>query len=162
MQKIEALIEETRSNMTICNACRYCEGFCPVFPAMERRRVFTPEDLKYLANLCHNCGECYYACQYAPPHEFAVNVPQSMAKLRAESYRDYAWPGPLAKLFDRNGLLTALALAVGVTLLLLIAVGLNGGRLLRADAAQRNSSDLRLGVAIRATGAGDGNGTLLE
>ena len=24
--------------MQICNACRYCEGFCAVFPAMTRRR----------------------------------------------------------------------------------------------------------------------------
>ncbi|WP_217267797.1 MULTISPECIES: tricarballylate utilization 4Fe-4S protein TcuB [Halomonadaceae] len=126
-QRIDALIDEARHNMTICNACRYCEGFCPVFPAMERRRAFSPEDLKYLANLCHNCSECFYACQYAPPHEFAVNVPQSLSKLRTESYRQYAWPGPLARLFDRNGLVTALALAFGVTLLLLIAIALNGG-----------------------------------
>ena len=21
--------------MTVCNACRYCEQYCPVFPAME-------------------------------------------------------------------------------------------------------------------------------
>ena len=28
--------------MTICNACRYCEGFCDVFPAMERRLEFQP------------------------------------------------------------------------------------------------------------------------
>lgn len=130
MQRIEiydALVDETRSNMTICNSCRYCEGFCPVFPAMERRQTFSPEDLKYLANLCHNCSECYYACQYAPPHEFSVNVPQSLAKLRAESYRQYAWPGPFARLFDRNGLIGALAIAAGVTLLLFIAIALNGG-----------------------------------
>ena len=25
--------------MTVCNACRYCEQYCPVFPAMERRLV---------------------------------------------------------------------------------------------------------------------------
>ena len=24
----------------ICNACRYCEGFCPVFRAIETRRDF--------------------------------------------------------------------------------------------------------------------------
>ena len=30
--------------MQICNACRYCEGFCAVFPAMERRRLFTTGD----------------------------------------------------------------------------------------------------------------------
>lgn len=130
MQKIEmfdVLVDEARNNMTICNACRYCEGFCPVFPAMERRMDFTPEDLKYLSNLCHNCSECFYACQYAPPHEFSVNVPQSLAKMRVESYRQYAWPGALANLFDRNGLFGALALAFGVTLLLFIAIALNGG-----------------------------------
>ena len=27
--------------MTICNACRYCEGYCAVFPAMEKRLTFS-------------------------------------------------------------------------------------------------------------------------
>jgi len=79
--------------MTICNSCRYCEGFCAVFPAMERRLQFSAADLNYLANLCHNCAECFYACQYAPPHEFAVNVPKVLAEIRVNSYRKYAWPG---------------------------------------------------------------------
>ena len=57
--------------MQICNACRYCEGFCAVFPAMTRRLEFAKADIHYLANLCHNCGACLHACQYAPPHEFA-------------------------------------------------------------------------------------------
>ena len=61
--------------MTVCNACRYCEAYCPVFQAMENRTSFAKGDLTYLANLCHNCGECLYACQYAPPHEFGINVP---------------------------------------------------------------------------------------
>lgn len=76
--------------MTICNACRYCEGYCAVFPAMERRRAFGAADLAYLANLCHNCGACLPACQYAPPHEFAVNVPQTLAEIRLASYRGAA------------------------------------------------------------------------
>jgi citrate/tricarballylate utilization protein len=97
-----ANLAEGERLMTICNACRYCEGYCAVFPAMERRLTFTPGDLRYLANLCHNCAECYYACQYAPPHEFAVNVPQVFAQIRADSYRQYAWPSPLAKLFGRG------------------------------------------------------------
>jgi citrate/tricarballylate utilization protein len=79
--------------MTICNSCRYCEGFCAVFPAMERRLQFSEADLNYLANLCHNCSECFYACQYAPPHEFAVNVPQVLTQIRVNSYRKYSWPG---------------------------------------------------------------------
>jgi citrate/tricarballylate utilization protein len=88
--------------MTICNACRYCEGYCAVFPAMELRQQFKSADLDYLANLCHNCAECYYACQYAPPHEFAVNVPKTLAEIRLQSYRKYAWPQPLAKAFQHQ------------------------------------------------------------
>jgi len=52
--------------LQICNACRYCEGFCAVFPAMTRRLTFGGADVHYLANLCHNCGACLHACQYAP------------------------------------------------------------------------------------------------
>jgi citrate/tricarballylate utilization protein len=78
--------------MTICNACRYCEGYCAVFPAMERRLTFSDADLNYLANLCHNCSACYDACQYAPPHEFAVDVPKVLAEIREQSYRQYALP----------------------------------------------------------------------
>ena len=40
--------------MQICKACRYCEGFCAVFPAMTRRLEFGKADAQYLANLCHN------------------------------------------------------------------------------------------------------------
>ena len=88
----DSRIAEGERLLVICNSCRYCEGYCAVFPAMEQRLSFTPEDVRYLANLCHNCAECYYACQFAPPHEFAVNVPQVFAEIRAESYRHYAWP----------------------------------------------------------------------
>ena len=75
MQQVTDPIAEGERLMVICNACRYCEGYCAVFPAMERRLTFSEADMNYLSNLCHNCAECYYACQYAPPHEFAVNVP---------------------------------------------------------------------------------------
>ena len=34
--------------MQICNACRYCEGFCAVFPAMTRRLEFGKADVNYL------------------------------------------------------------------------------------------------------------------
>jgi citrate/tricarballylate utilization protein len=83
-----ALTAEGARIMTICNACRYCEGYCAVFPAMERRLSFQAADLAYLANLCHNCGSCLPACQYAPPHEFAVNVPQTLAQIRGATH-DY-------------------------------------------------------------------------
>lgn len=112
------LHEESRRLMTICNACRYCEGFCGVFPAMMRQNTFSDGDLDYLANLCHGCNGCFYACQYAPPHEFAVNVPKTFAKLRRKTYRDYTWPAPLAGLFQRNGALVSVLLAGGIGLVL--------------------------------------------
>lgn len=120
------VLREADRVMTICNACRYCEGFCAVFPAMERRRTFTDRDLKYLANLCHNCRGCYYACQYAPPHEFAVNVPQTLGELRLETYREFSWPTALRNLFHNNGLLVALIAALGVTTVTLLALLFGG------------------------------------
>ncbi len=113
MAKIENLREAERL-MVICNACRYCEGLCAVFPAMEMRRSFADADLVYLANLCHQCGACYSDCQYSPPHEFAVNVPAALAKLRNDSYRDYARPRMLGGLFARNGLAVTLIAALSV------------------------------------------------
>jgi len=121
-----ASVDEVTRQMAICNACRYCEGFCAVFPAMTRRLTFGPADIHYLANLCHNCGACLHACQYAPPHEFAVNVPQAMAKVRGETYVAYAWPQPLGALYERNGLTVSLALAAGLALFLVLALALNG------------------------------------
>lgn len=117
---------EVARQMQICNACRYCEGFCAVFPAMTRRLEFGKADIHYLANLCHNCGACLHACQYAPPHEFAVNVPQAMAKVRGQTYADYAWPPALGALYQRNGLAISLALAASLALFLLLSLVLNG------------------------------------
>jgi citrate/tricarballylate utilization protein len=112
---------EVARQMQICNACRYCEGFCAVFPAMTRRLDFVKADVNYLANLCHNCGACYHACQYAPPHEFSVNVPRAMAAVRGETYVHYAWPRSFGTLYRRNGLTVALTLAAGLALFHVLA-----------------------------------------
>jgi citrate/tricarballylate utilization protein len=98
--------------MTVCNACRYCEAYCPVFQAMENRTAFTRGDLLYLSNLCHNCGECLYACQYAPPHEFGINVPLVMAEIRAGSYEEFCWPGFMSSAFKSNRVVASIVLSV--------------------------------------------------
>ncbi len=118
---LDKLVAEAQRVLGICNACRYCEGYCAVFPALQRRLEFTENDAHYLANLCHNCGSCLYACQYAPPHEFQLNFPRALAQVRARTYRKYAWPGLLAGLFERNGLATALATAAGIAFLFVFA-----------------------------------------
>lgn len=99
--------EEARRQIEICNACRYCEGFCSVFPAMTRQKMFADGDLTHLANLCHNCRGCHYACQYTAPHEFALNIPAALAEVRTQSWERLARPRALARLFQERG--TALA-----------------------------------------------------
>jgi citrate/tricarballylate utilization protein len=152
LQRSPDPIAEGQRLMTICNACRYCEGFCAVFPAMERRMTFAAGDIEYLANLCHNCAECYYACQYAPPHEFAVNVPQVFARARAHSYQANAWPrwmwrksipvwilaiatillvrraGPAVVFYDviRQSWMTGIFLTASLWVLLSLTIGLCG------------------------------------
>jgi citrate/tricarballylate utilization protein len=113
-------VNEAARMMTICNACRYCEGHCAVFQAMEFRLDFNQENLNYLANLCHNCGSCYHHCQYAPPHEFQLNVPAAMADLRQENYGVYAWPGFMGKLFSNNGLWVSLLSIIVITSFMVI------------------------------------------
>ena len=117
-----SVLKEAERIMVICNACRYCEGFCAVFPAMERRRTFTESDLKYLANICHNCRGCYYACQYAPPHEFLLNVPKTLSQLQQETYEQFAWPATLKGGFRNNGLIVSLFTALITALTMLVSV----------------------------------------
>jgi len=98
---------EARRQIEVCNACRYCEGFCAVFPAITQQKVFTDGDVTQLANLCHNCRGCYYSCQYTAPHEFALNLPRALAEERAESWERFAWPGVFGGLFQRHGVAVA-------------------------------------------------------
>ena len=95
--------------MTICNACRYCEGYCPTFRAIEMKREFEQKDVLYLANLCHDCRACYYACMYSPPHEFAINLPQVLSTIRQESYQDWSWPALFGRSFTDKRIGAALA-----------------------------------------------------
>src|SRR5512135_2205562 len=120
------LLKEAERIMVICNACRYCEGYCAVFPAMELRRTFKAQDLKYMANLCHDCRGCYYACQYAPPHEFDLNVPRTLAELRLETYRELSRPRALGSMFRHNGFASSLVTSLSV-ILIFVSTLLSGG-----------------------------------
>ena len=134
------LIAEGERVMRICNACRYCEGYCAVFPAMERRLAFSERDLNYLANLCHNCTECYYACQYDPPHEFEVNFTKTLAEIRMETYKKYAWPSCFARLYQNNGLATSLITAASIVAVLLIIIFASSPEVLYTAYSDRQGS----------------------
>jgi citrate/tricarballylate utilization protein len=123
---LEALIADASRQLTICNSCRYCEGYCAVFPALERRSIILEGDVSYLANLCHDCRACYYACPYTDPHEFDVNLPQVLAEVRLQTYRT-ATPAAQARRLLGDGVgrdaLTALAGVLAVLVVVLIVSG---------------------------------------
>ena len=127
-REAEAPHAEAGRMMGICNSCRYCEGYCAVFQAMERRVAFDAPALDYLSNLCHHCGACLYACQYAPPHEFAINVPRALAEVRLASYESHAWPRALGTLYRKQGALFAWGLAGGLAFFIALAMALAGPR----------------------------------
>lgn len=118
------LIIEARRQAEICNACRYCEGYCSVFPALHRERAFSDGDITHLANLCHNCRGCYYACQYTSPHAFDLNLPKALAEVRHDSWKAHAWPAGFGALFDRAGGAIALALVLATALVFALAQAL--------------------------------------
>src|ERR1700685_715087 len=123
------LFAEADRQLNICNSCRYCEGYCAVFPALERRTVLETGDITQLASLCHDCRVCFQACMYAPPHEFAVDLPAILTAVRQGSLRRYlpsqgwlrpAWLRPVWR--DGLGARATAAIGVGAALLALVAV----------------------------------------
>ena len=117
---------EAARQLQICNACRYCEGFCAVFPAMTRRLQFPTLDVHYLANLCHGCGACLHACAYASPHEFKLDLPPALARVRQRTWTAHAWPAAFGRAYERNGLVLSLALAAALALFLVLALAQRG------------------------------------
>lgn len=118
------LFSEAQRQLNICNACRYCAGYCPVWPALELRNELSNADVHYLANLCHDCRDCFSACMYTEPHEFALNPPKLFTEVREQTYRTYAWPSRRPKwLSNWVGVVVVVVLAAFV-----VALGvLDGG-----------------------------------
>jgi citrate/tricarballylate utilization protein len=86
------LFIEAERQLNVCNSCRYCEGYCPVWPTLETPGELTSGKLLHLSNLCHDCGDCLTACMYTAPHEFDLNPPALFSAVRLQTYRDYSWP----------------------------------------------------------------------
>jgi len=119
---------EARRQLEICNACRYCESYCAVFPALHSKRSYTDGDIALLADLCHNCRGCYYACQYVEPHEFALNVPAVLAEVREANWQDHAIPSAFARAFQRSGAAIALATIVGLGIMIWVIASFSPGQ----------------------------------
>ena len=107
-------MEDAVRQFTICNSCRYCEGYCPVWPEVHSGNIVTRNDVLYYSNLCYDHRDCYYACPYVPgTHEFNINIPEVTRKIRRETYEELTYNvsgSPLKK--------TAISLALVVPVIL--------------------------------------------
>jgi citrate/tricarballylate utilization protein len=119
-------IEEAERQYMICNACRHCEGFCPVWDAMERRNFFEAKDIKFFSYLCHDCRDCFYACPYSEPHEFGLNIPKLNSTIRYQIHAENAWPAAASSIFSRSYLSATVVYLISIISLLYISISING------------------------------------
>jgi citrate/tricarballylate utilization protein len=129
------LLAEANRQFTVCNACRYCEGLCTVFPAMELRTAFTEGDVTYLSALCHDCRACVDACPFSPPHEFAIDISALMSTARTQTFEHYARPRALWRLLTRGATLAGLIVATAVFFLIVALATGNPHDLVRTHRA---------------------------
>ncbi len=122
-------MNEENNNMTeairqlsICNACRYCEGYCAVWDAMEFKAVLNEGYVYHLANLCHDCRDCFSACPYNEPvHEFKLNIPKALGQVRVDTYTANVRPKFLKFALEKPVLVTTTSSIIAVTVAILYA-----------------------------------------
>jgi citrate/tricarballylate utilization protein len=120
------LFAEAERQLAVCNSCRYCAGYCPVWPALELRTDLTEADLTHLSNLCHDCRDCFTACMYTAPHEFDLNPPAIFTRVREHTYETYVWPRHMPRFLQgRRGLLLGFLLVSA--LLVALSLATTGG-----------------------------------
>lgn len=119
MQQEIDLFQRAEQQLNICNSCRYCEGYCAVFPALEQYTELTTGTIDFLANVCHDCRACLYACMYAPPHEFGVDIPRTLSRVRHRTWKeDLPWPARRLAGLTTGGAAGALIVSAAVVLVI--------------------------------------------
>lgn len=146
-------VVKARFQLEICNSCRYCEGYCAVFPALERYVDVTASTVDFLANLCHDCRACLYACMYAPPHEFGIDIPRTLSQVRRHTWKtDLPWPARKLAQMAGPGVGVTLVVATALTLVL-AAITAGIGQLWHARASAASPYGIISYQAILAVGA---------
>jgi glycerol-3-phosphate dehydrogenase subunit C len=104
----------------ICHGCRRCFNLCDSFPilfdlvdaspTLELDGV-DPKDFKKVVDKCTLCDMCFMTkCPYVPPHEFNLDFPHLMLRVRAMEARQGQVPFADRQLAetDRNGRLAGI------------------------------------------------------
>jgi len=100
---------------------------------MERHVVISAADVNYLANLCHNCGECYYACPYTPPHEYALNLPKVLTEIRVGTYARSAFPRSFSLAYRNSALVVSVLIVIAVAVIAAVAAAFGKFAAAKAD-----------------------------
>ena len=92
--KIDA---ELRRVFDICHGCRRCFNLCDAFPRLFDLIDEAPsgeldtvesKDFKGITDACTFCDMCFMTkCPYVPPHEFDLDFPHLMLRVRAAEFR---------------------------------------------------------------------------
>ncbi|MEM3193054.1 MAG: hypothetical protein QXO75_07360 [Nitrososphaerota archaeon] len=115
-------MSEAIRQMSICNACRYCEGYCAVWDAIEFKFVLNEGYIYHLANLCHDCRDCFYACPFnEPEHEFKLNIPKVLGQVRVDTYTANVRPKFLKFALEKPILVTTLSTFIAVAVAVIYA-----------------------------------------
>lgn len=143
------LFAEAERQLAVCNSCRYCAGYCPVWPALELRTDLTEADLTHLSNLCHDCRDCFTACMYTAPHEFDLNPPAIFTRVRERTYDTYVWPRQVPRfLRGRRGLLLGFVLVSA--LLVVLSLATTGGAVFAGPAVGSPYELIAHGIMVAA------------
>ncbi len=129
MQDVD-LVTELDRQLAVCNACRYCEGYCATFGAAQLRTTIGSADAAYLANLCHDCRMCYDACMFTPPHVYAINIPAALSAVRVRTYERFTLPRAMAAAMCGPRGAATFALLGGVAVVLAGVLAFEGARTL--------------------------------
>ncbi len=115
-EKIDA---ELRRVFDICHGCRRCFNLCDSFPRLfdlidesESGELDTVDskDFKPVIDACTLCDMCFMvSCPYVPPHEFNIDFPHLMLRVRAAEIAQGKNGGMVKQLTetDRNGKLAS-------------------------------------------------------
>ena len=95
-----ALHDEEDRLFEICQGCRLCFKFCASFPALfdgfdaaEQTIAGVTEAVRdVVVDHCFQCKLCYVRCPYAPPHEWAVDLPNLILRRKAQRVQQQGVP----------------------------------------------------------------------
>ena len=166
------VMQDARRDMEICNACRYCEGFCAVFPAMELRREFSTA-ISLISRISARLPRLLLRLPICAAASVRRQRAEPSPKLRQRILCRVCVASPARGLFSaRNGLIVSLATAIGIAVVLILTMLLKPadvlygsharpGRILRRHPLGRAGAVRRGHVRVFDCGPGHGRAEFL-